>query len=220
VEESWRVINWPKTKVYGSLGGDSMILIRLNLKGREPNGAVSPGPEEEELKSHIKERLLSLAHPSTGELLVDKVYEANEVYTGPCMNFAPDLIGVFKNYEYIATGKVFTKNWLEETYSGQHRMEGILVMKGEDIQKGKNIPDCEIIDLAPTILHLMGMAVPLDMDGKVLEEAFHPSFLGEKPVRFREPPEQDLERKILDVGLNKEGKQEVIDLLKGLGYID
>lgn len=220
VEESWQVIDWKKTRVYGSLGGDSMILLRLNLKGRESKGVVTPGQEELDLKALLKQKLLALSHPKTGQILVEKVYEADEIYTGPFMKFAPDLVGVFKDYEYIATGKVLKKKWLEDTFSGQHRMEGILIMKGNEIREGKEIPPCEIIDLAPTILHLMDMAVPSDMDGKVIEDAFDPSYFQRHPIQYREPRKGEIDYKILDAGTASEDKQEIVDLLKGLGYID
>jgi predicted AlkP superfamily phosphohydrolase/phosphomutase len=220
VEESWQVINWKKTRVYGSLGGDSMILIRLNLKGREPDGVVVPGQEEKDLLDLLKKKLLALTHPETGKNLVEKVYDADELYTGPFMKFAPDLVGIFKDFEYIATGRVLKKKWLEDTFSGQHRMEGICVMKGENIHKGREMSSCEIIDLAPTILYLLDMAVPSDMDGKVLEELFDPSFFENHPVRYRKPHEGEMDIKILDAGATREDKQEITDLLKGLGYID
>jgi predicted AlkP superfamily phosphohydrolase/phosphomutase len=220
VEESWQIINWPKTKVYGSLGGDSMILLRLNLEGREPDGVIAPGQEEKDMKSLLKEKLLGLCHPSTGEPMVEKVYEAGEIYSGTSMKFAPDLVGIFRNYEYIAVGKILKKHWLEETYSGQHRMEGILVMAGEDLRKGVEIPDCEIIDLAPTILHLMGVAIPSDLDGRVIKEAIRPEFSRKHPIRYRDPQEKRVGKGILDVGRDQKDEQDIVDLLKGLGYID
>ena len=131
-----------------------------------------------------------------------------------------DLIGVFRDFKYIASGKILKNRWLEETSSGQHRLEGILVMTGEEIRRGVEIPACEIIDLAPTILHILGLAVPSDMDGCVLEGAFSSSFLEEYPVQFSEAQANDTNKKTLDVGPDQEDKQEIIDFLKGLGYLD
>ena len=42
-----------------------------------------------------------------------------------------------------------------------------------------------LIDMAPTILHLMGEPTPEDMDGRVLEELFEPEFLARHPIQTR-----------------------------------
>ena len=112
------------------------------------------------------------------------------------------------------------KHWLEDTYSGQHRMDGILVMAGDDILKGLEIPAREIIDLAPTILHLMDIAIPSDMDGQVIKDAITPSYSEKHPVEYRDLQTDKIDKAFLDIRPDQEKKQEIIDLLKGLGYID
>lgn len=62
-------------------------------------------------------------------------------------------------------------------HSGNHRMNGILLMKGPALRRGVKIEGAEIIDLAPTILHLLGLPIPSYMDGKVLKEALDERFL-------------------------------------------
>ena len=62
-------------------------------------------------------------------------------------------------------------------HSGNHRMNGILLMKGAALRRGVKIEGAEIIDLAPTILHLLGLPIPSYMDGKVLKEALDERFL-------------------------------------------
>ena len=52
---------------------------------------------------------------------------------------------------------------------GSHRINGIFIMKGKDIKENATIENAEIIDIAPTILYLMGLPIPPDMDGKVLD---------------------------------------------------
>jgi len=59
--------------------------------------------------------------------------------------------------------------------SGNHRRDGIVIMKGKNIKKDLIIENAEIIDIAPTILYLMGVPIPSDMDGKVLKDAFESS---------------------------------------------
>ena len=55
---------------------------------------------------------------------------------------------------------------------GCHEREGVLVMRGPGIRKGARLHECSNLDVAPTILHLMGIPIPAHMKGRVLEEAF------------------------------------------------
>src|SRR6185369_11757278 len=52
--------------------------------------------------------------------------------------------------------------------SGDHAPNGILVASGAGIQTGQRLPDSSVLDIAPTILSLLGLPVPDDMHGKVL----------------------------------------------------
>ena len=54
-------------------------------------------------------------------------------------------------------------------------MDGILVASGPAFRTGATPRDAELLDIAPTVLHLLGVPVPGDMDGRVLAELLDPS---------------------------------------------
>ena len=54
---------------------------------------------------------------------------------------------------------------------GRHRRYGILLALGPGVTAGE-IDGANIVDLAPTALHAMGLPVPDDMDGRVLTDLF------------------------------------------------
>ncbi len=56
--------------------------------------------------------------------------------------------------------------------TGDHRMDGILVASGPVIRSGGQPLDAALLDIAPTVLHLLGVPAPGDMDGRVLTELF------------------------------------------------
>src|SRR4029077_17494448 len=62
-------------------------------------------------------------------------------------------------------------------WSGEHRFEGVLAIRGSGIRVGEAVTGARIIDMAPTILHFLGQSVPDDMDGRVLTEVFDEEFL-------------------------------------------
>jgi arylsulfatase A-like enzyme len=72
-----------------------------------------------------------------------------------------------------------------------------------------------IEDLAPTILHMLGVPVPLDMDGRVLESVFTPGFLSTHPVEYGETTQSAPQGR----GYSPEEEEELARRLKGLGYV-
>ena len=68
--------------------------------------------------------------------------------------------------------------------SGCHERDGILAVSGPGIQAG-SAAGPKIEDIAPTVLHLMNLPVPQDMDGRVLEELLDPKLrsVGNATVR-------------------------------------
>lgn len=55
--------------------------------------------------------------------------------------------------------------------SGCHDPKGIMLLYGQGIKRGGHIGDCTNLDIAPTLLNLLGLPVPETMKGRVLREA-------------------------------------------------
>ena len=167
---SRRHIDWSRTRAYaqGNFGQ-----IFLNLRGRQPSGCVAP-EDARSLIEDLKAGLESIPHPETGEPLVEHVYEQDELYHGPYVSLAPDLTVVLKDWRYRTIGlHDFTTNHLVAPAfgpTGDHRPEGILIAKGPSIRAGARLNEASLLDIAPTVLHLLGICVPEDMDGRILSE--------------------------------------------------
>jgi predicted AlkP superfamily phosphohydrolase/phosphomutase len=209
-------VDWGRTKAYALVG---MGAINVNLKGRETRGSVQPGAEYQSVKEEIAEKLSTLRDPDTGERIVADVYLREEIYHGPYLDRAPDIM-FLPNASGLFAGSMtgFSSNrWIFENsvWPGHHCMEGILLAKGNWIRKGERIEGARLIDLAPTILHLLGNEIPSDMDGRVLTGLFDEAFLASHPVAYR-PPEEDA---AAPVSLPSEEEQDVIRRLKDLGYL-
>jgi arylsulfatase A-like enzyme len=67
------------------------------------------------------------------------------------------------------------------------------MMHGKPIQAGTELKGSEIIDLAPTILYLMGIDIPEDMDGKVLTSALTKDFVDTHQISYKETTQGDLQ---------------------------
>lgn len=222
VESTWRfsAYDWSKTKVYFHYEP------KINLKGREPYGIVSPGKEYENLRDYLIAKLYECRDVKTGQKVVEKVFKGEEVFHGKHIKNSPDIViwwkegivisGLTCTSEEGAEIKV-TEKYISDPRTGNHEPYGIFIAKGKNLESAKQIKGAEIIDIAPTVLHLMGMPVPEDMDGKVLSEIFKKDFLESNPVRNVRSNTDKIDR---DGEYSESDEQKVIEHLKNLGYMN
>jgi predicted AlkP superfamily phosphohydrolase/phosphomutase len=167
---SRRHIDWSQTRAYaqGNFGQ-----IFLNLKGRQPSGCVA-SEDARPLLDDLKSALAEILHPETGQALVEHVYERDELYDGPYAARAPDLTVVLTDWRYRTIGlHDFTTNRVISPAfgpTGDHRLEGILIASGPAFRTRAEPQNASLLDLAPTVLHLLGIPVPDEMDGRILIE--------------------------------------------------
>lgn len=163
-------VDWSQTKAYAiGLAG-----IFLNLQGREKEGIV-PAAEAAALAREIKDKLTGARDEERGEEAVHEVMVRDEVYRGPYVTNAPDLI-VGYNVGYrvswdAAVGKcsanVYSDNL--KAWSGDHCVHPKLVPGVLFANRPLNGDgSANIVDMAPTALALFGLRAPAYMEGKSL----------------------------------------------------
>jgi predicted AlkP superfamily phosphohydrolase/phosphomutase len=211
-------VDWERTRAYSASNTEQGIYI--NLAGREPKGFVQPGSEADELRDFIVAKLKEIRHPETGEQLVNRIFLKDEIYHGPFVSKAPDIVFFLKNGEYLADVQLqpalFTPiTW--KTGSGTHRLEGFFAGCGPDIKKGLELEQPRIIDLAPTILGLLGQPIPSDVEGRVLEEMLTGEFLKDREFVRVEVDEADAPGPSQE--FTRAESEKVEEQLKDLGYL-
>lgn len=133
------------------------------------------GKEYEELRSNIITKLRSTKDPITQEIVFQIVEKREAVYHGDSIEFAPDIIAVPK-HNYAVVFSFESNNSFENMnlyHPGRHfsDMHGLFFAYGDDIQKS-SIKEVSILDIYPTVLHILGVPITKDVDGKVLKEIF------------------------------------------------
>jgi len=211
-------VDWSRSKAYSF--GRHLGSIYLNVKGREPEGIVNPGKEYEEVREEIIRLAQEFSDPRTGEPLIGEILKREDIYHGPYLDRAPDLILRPRDERNIFFGLAdFGSNITMDTvyrYSGMHRDYGLLMMKGKGVKRGAAIEGAAIEDLAPTILYAMGSPIPEDMDGRPLIKVFSEEFRAQVPVVY---DQEASSRELGDTGYTEEGEEEIRERLKGLGYL-
>jgi len=155
----------PMSKAYSLIPGR----IFINLKGREQMGTVTPNGEYDELKSQIKDELSKLKDPDTGEPVIKRVYNREDIYRGPFLDLAADLIAL-PNDGYDLKGKLYTPQLFDRTHIvGMHTYDdAFLAVAGEDFPQRKSSlagTAYRIYDVMPSILAFMGIPAAPDLDG-------------------------------------------------------
>jgi len=162
-------IDWAKTRVYTfGLGG-----VYLNLCGRESRGIVAQ-EDTAALQDELVRKLTGLRDEERNEAAIQAVYRAADIYRGPYLDAAPDLIiGYAAGYRAswdAATGKatsaVFEDN--KKAWCGDHCVDPPLVPGVLFSNRKITANDPGIEDLAPTALSLFGVKAPAWMEGKTI----------------------------------------------------
>lgn len=166
-------IDWSRTRAY-CLPTDLEGYIRVNLRGREPQGIVEPGPDYESLLDDIAAALMELKHAETGHAIVKKVIRTDTAFPGDRRAYLPDLIVQWDSsglIQSVASGRVgVVSGDSPDPRSGTHRGPGFVLAWGPGIMPGATLDAAHILDFAPTLLARLGHNVPDNLTGRVWAE--------------------------------------------------
>jgi len=160
-------VDWSKSKAYAvGFGG-----IYINQVGREAQGVVEPGEETARTKREIQDRLLQLYDEKEQTHPVREVYDSNEVYSGPYVDEAPDLIVGFRPGHRVGWSSVtggVSEDIIEDNvrpWSGDHNFNPPDVPGMLFVNRKITATNPNIMDIGPTVLDLFGVKVPPQCDG-------------------------------------------------------
>jgi len=203
-------IDWSRTVAYAEPGRH---VININLEGRNAAGNV-PAADYDSVCRRISEGLNAWSDPH-GARAVARVVRRDEAYAGPFAERASDLYVQWNPDARFGDppAEVQARGFW---WSGDHRPDGILICKGPGIRNAASLKAPVVYDLVPTVLHLAGMPVPADLDGRVMEELCEDEFRASHPLR-RESDEAAIRTE--DAGLSDAEEQLVEEKLRSLGYL-
>lgn len=162
-------VDWEKTTAWGA--GGYYARIFLNVEGREPMGKI-PARDYEKVRDQIKEKIEALPDPE-GKPMGSVVFKPEELYR-EVRNIPPDLIVYFGNLSWRSVGSfglpdVYTFENDTGPDDANHDQDGVFILWDPRRNLGgEYLEGLQLMDVAPTVLDLMGLRVPPDMQGKLV----------------------------------------------------
>ena len=140
--------------------------VFIRVRGREKEGPVAPGTEYQALRNEIAAAALELRDPDDGQPIFQAAFRREEIYQGPYLEQAADLI--LAPYDgYDPKGPLYKEALTHkgEELVGMHTYDdAMLYLGGHSCSPGR----FSVLNVMPTILQLMGIARPPELDGESL----------------------------------------------------
>jgi len=172
---SSNMFDWHTTR-YFPIPMDHACYLRINVKGREPEGIVEYGPEYYQICEELKAAFLSFCDIDSGKPIVDKVYHIDDLVPldAPYRNFLPDLVITWTDISAIQSkgirsekyGEFLIDGKLPSGRAGNHANKGWFVARGEGISPETSTDENHIVDLVPTVFQWLGAQPPDHFQGK------------------------------------------------------
>jgi len=212
-------LDWKNTIAYA--GSPATNGIHIRMAGDSSPGGI-PEAEYEPLRDRLIDQLLQIRDPVTGAQVVTRVLKREEAFPGRHNHRAPDLTLILNDHGFISTLNKEPVIWTRPRVAGAHRPEGVFLAWGPGIPKGAVLSQQPMLDVAPTLLYSLGLPIPADLEGKVIEEAFDLSHLRAHPVRIgppTEPPDNYVTRTARTARAEEE-ERVILERLRALGYVE
>jgi predicted AlkP superfamily phosphohydrolase/phosphomutase len=161
-------IDWSQTTAWGE--GGYYARVFLNVEGREPEGVV-PAADYETVRDDLARRLAAIPDDE-GRPLATRVHKPEDVYPDVA-GVAPDLIVIFGDLLWRSVGTIGGDEGVHtfENDTGpddaNHAQDGLLIAAGPGVT-ARGTLDAHLLDVAPTVLELLGLPVPDEMRGRSL----------------------------------------------------
>jgi predicted AlkP superfamily phosphohydrolase/phosphomutase len=166
------------------------------------------------------DKLEGVKVPGTDKKLAQWVKPREDIYSGPYVSEAPEIL--FNSLEgdnchggIVGYGQIMffqsLKVFSRKIHPGHHRRNGLLLALGPRVQNKER--NASIMDIAPTILNLLSLPIPKQIDGEVIGE------IAPTKPEFARPNDfyQGSTRKVESI--NKQEDEEKKKALKNMGYM-
>jgi len=209
-------LDWERTAAYAATPSSQGIhLVRRPAQGGS-----------DALRDELAEALRRLRHPDTGRPVISQVWTREEAFPGPFGSMGPDLTIMLEDNGIVSILRSASPFGRRPEPTGTHCPGGILLARGPSFRRGASIDDLSIVDVAPLLLHSLGVSIPDDLDGRLPTSALDPTGLWRRPPRYSaarpdiEPVAEGLESPATGLDYDPDEQALIFKRLQALGYVE
>jgi len=208
------IVDWRNTRAYVPIA-DIAAFCYINKAGREKGGIVTD-IEYDRFCNEIRDMFLSTYEPLSGIKAFKEVFIGKDYFRNNGNPNLPDLILVPN--DGFTVNKAFTtkRNYSTPSLSGTHKRNGVLIIKGNNVKQGLTGFKANIVDMAPTILYILDLPIPSDMDGHPLLDIIAHN---EQKAKWEDSDKSQSTETEGQFDYKKEEKEQIEKRLKSLGYL-
>lgn len=204
-------INWDLTKAWG-----------LNLNRNWGGIYIMSTHSDIGIRERIQDLLIEVKDELSKQQIIELIYTREELYSGPYTNKFPDLIFKLRDeYEAGIEGQIdiLEKSIISYQHPypdgrGNHDREGIYIVNGWAFNQFGSFEQFSIQDIFPTILYLLDIPIPEDVDGKVMIDLINREYQSKHSLKWQKP----LSVQKVSVVQNK-NDNDIKEKLHNLGYL-
>ncbi len=188
----------------------------------DPGGPGVPPEQVPAFRDRLLEQLRAVREPESGRPFFKDVLKREDAFPGTHMSKAPDLTLVPFDHGFVSVLDHEPVVATRPAVWGTHYPAGIVLARGPAMAKGQAGKQQAIVDIAPTLLHSLGLPIPSDYEGRVIEARLDPAFLKEHPIKQgppTEPPDTYAAATVHDAEKTEEDET-VLTRLRDLGYVE
>ncbi len=211
------------------LGNDANAIdvVRSKAYALAPsaNGIIiNTSPDEyEAFRAGLIERLLHIEAPDGGRV-VTQAWKREAVLSGPYLAHSPDILLRLRDCGFISV--LNSRSFLVRRHNaiGTHHPQGVLLGQGPGVRKNARLSSRNILDVAPLLLHSLGLEIPAEYEGSFPADFYEPTWLQSDPARIARPAtdsagDPPMEESVEET-LDADEQAIVLDRLRSLGYIE
>lgn len=173
-----QAVDFGRTRAYMPTPG--CYAVNVNLAGRQREGIVAERDAPAVL-AEAAELFLDLRAADTGDRVFRAALPREEAYPGVMCRSAPDLLLVPADEGVLASSDIRGPVWRPSEQTGLHRYAGMWALRCPELPTGRYDSSVALVDLAPTLLHELGLRFPASVHGRPLAEALRS---GRDPLPF------------------------------------
>jgi predicted AlkP superfamily phosphohydrolase/phosphomutase len=208
-------LDWSQTVAYCRTPSSNGVHIRVAEKPGEPG---IPAKDYNRFRDKLIEQLKALRNED-GEPVVVDVLKREDWFAGAHMKEACDLTLVLRDNGFVSIRDLKPVVVKRPHPIGTHHPDGIFMAVGNGVSGAGMVARRKIVDVAPTLLHSLGVPVPSDFEGKVAESFFTPDWMTQNPIATGAPSQRHGEREKAEE-MDDGEKRQIIEQLQMLGYME